>query len=632
MAGSELEDGSPADGPAEQRISLADIQSEESNRPRWLNGSRGKFRFVPPDPTEFIADAAVVQTTNAAPKKGEPQPLAADLPLPAIADIQTLLATAAFQAQQLQDERSQSFAVGMQGRLYEQLKDWPRARTLTQQALQQAQRLNAQDIAYQWQWQLGRILKHQAETVQPDAVSQDAIDQYSTAIQTLERLRSDLVALNPDVQFSFRETVEPVYRELVDLLLRAPAPPLAQQKSLTQSQAKSEQDSLQKSRLIQARDLLESLQLAELDNFFRDACAQPEAVNIDDLDPHTAVIYPILLPDRLEVVLKLPGKDNLQHYAQPVAADEVRQVARQMRSALTSGSDRRGLRRSSQQLYRWLIEPFEAALDMEQVREQSEIQTLTFVLDGPLRNLPMAALSKVVDGDPHYLVERYAIAITPGLQLLEPKPLLRENLKILLAGATDSPSFSQEGFAPLENVEAELKGIQALFQTSQLLDQEQFSQANIEANLAEGSFEIIHLATHGQFSSNPDQTFVLDWGDRISVNNLDDLLDTSHPNRSSPVEMLVLSACETAKGDDRAALGLAGVAIRAGARSTLATLWQVNDASTAEFMVRFYQELSRPELKKAEALRNAQLALIQNEQSFDEPYYWAPFILVGNWL
>jgi CHAT domain-containing protein len=144
-------------------------------------------------------------------------------------------------------------------------------------------------------------------------------------------------------------------------------------------------------------------------------------------------------------------------------------------------------------------------------------------------------------------------------------------------------------------------------------------------------FPVVHLATHGQFSSQASETFLLTWDDRLDVNQLNDLLQSREPSRTGPIELLVLSACETLTGDKRAALGLAGVAVRAGARSTLATLWSVNDEATAFLMGQFYEALKDPTVTKAEALRLAQLALLKNSR-FERPYFWAPYVLVGNWL
>lgn len=528
-------------------------------------------------------------------------------------EIPRLLNTAIAQSQNLADQQAKSYALGIFGELYEKKFIWDQAQKYTQSALIIAQASNASDIAYQWQWQMGRILQAQAEQASNQRnANPEAIKYYTQAFNTLNNLRSDLVALNPEIQFSFRETVEPVYRQLVDLFLRSSEP--------------SRED------LKQARNIMEALQLAELDNFFGDACAKPVAVNIDNLDPNAAVIYPIILPDRLEVIIKLPGVDNLRHYAnQNVSQTQVDEAVNQMRQSaekITSGIFR--FKKQSQQLYNWLIKPFEAELEITSNREQSQIKNLVFILDGSLRNLPM---SMVYSGK-KYLIERYAVSVTSGLQLLEPKPLKRENLNVLIAGATDAPSFQKAGLGTIESVALELTGIKQRFPRSQILENKKFIQENLRQEINSHPFNVVHLATHGKFSSNPEETYILDWQAQIRVKDFNELLRLDYPRINKPIELLILSACETAKGDNRAALGLAGIAISAGARSTLAAVWQVNDASTAEFMIRFYQELSKPQITKAEALRNVQLAFLHQfpNTNFHRPYHWASFILVGNWL
>ncbi|BAY62912.1 hypothetical protein NIES22_29880 [Calothrix brevissima NIES-22] len=532
---------------------------------------------------------------------------------PDYSEIQPILNTAIAQSKNLADKRAESYALGIFGEFYEKISAWEKAQKFTQSALIIAQANNASDIAYQWQWQMGRILQNQAEkTTNKRDANPEAIKYYTQAFNTLKDLRSDLVALNPEIQFSFRETVEPVYRQLVDLFLRSSEP--------------SRED------LKQARNIMESLQLAELDNFFGDACAKPVAVNIDDLDPNAAVIYPIILPDRLEVIIKLPGVDNLRHYANqnvsPMQVDETVQQLRQSAEKIISSLFR--FKKQSQQLYNWLIKPFETELEITNNREQSQIKNLVFILDGSLRNLPMSMLY----GGKNYLIERYAVSVTSGLQLLEPKPLKRENLNVLIAGATDAPSFQKAGLGTIESVALELTGIKQRVPHSQILENKKFIQENIRQEINSHTFNVVHLATHGKFSSNPEETYILDWQAQIRVKDLNELLRLDYPRMHKPIELLILSACETAKGDNRAALGLAGIAISAGARSTLAAVWQVNDASTAEFMIRFYQELNKPHITKAEALRNVQLAFLHQfpNTDFHRPYHWASFILVGNWL
>lgn len=535
--------------------------------------------------------------------------------------IEPALSRAIEQADSLNDLRAKSYALGTLGQWQETQQRWAESQTTTEQALQLAQTINAADLLYQWQWQMGRILCGGVESCSQSAQRQEAIAYYTQAIQVLNQLRGDLVALNPDIQFSFRDRVEPVYRQLVDLLLQPTA--------VTVAEAGISQANLQ-----QARSVIEALQLAELDNFFRDACAKPISADIDNLDPTAATVYPIILPDRLEVIIKLPGSDQLQHVSQSGLTDtQVNQAIAEFQSALKRRSTSpRQFRQTAKQLYDWLLQPFAADLDWNGDRAQSSVKTLVFVMDGALRNVPPASLS---DGD-RFLVERYAVAIAPSLQLVDPHPFSREQLNVLIAGASNAPSFQQEGLGPIDYVETELAGIQQQIPQSAKLEGQAFLRDNIQTQLQTAPFNVVHIATHGQFSSNPDQTFILDWKQRIGIQDLDSLLrvQDASADSQSEIELLILSACETAAGDNRAALGLAGIAIRAGARSTIATLFQINDASTTEFMLRFYQQLTNPQLTKAEALRNTQLAFLQEYDGTDynRPYHWAPFILVGNWL
>ena len=175
----------------------------------------------------------------------------------------------------------------------------------------------------------------------------------------------------------------------------------------------------------------------------------------------------------------------------------------------------------------------------------------------------------------------------------------------------------------------ELKGkVQEPYLTELILSTERRDQ------IRETPSPLVHLATHGQFSSNPDETFIVTWNDQIKVKEFEDLLKVrEETGNAQPIELLVMSACQTAVGDERAALGIAGVAVRSGARSTIATLWSVKDESTVALMDQFYQQLSQnsASMTKAEALRQAQMSLIHSS-NFNHPFYWSPFVLIGNWL
>jgi CHAT domain-containing protein len=502
-----------------------------------------------------------------------------------------LLATAVQQAQQTGDRRAESYALGRLGQLYERTQQQAEAQRLTQQALILAEAANAPEIAYQWQWQLGRLLKAQGN-------QSGAIAAYTQAVATLRSLRQDLVAVGQDVQFSFREQVEPVYRELVDLLLTpSPTVPVSQ------------------AHLKQAREVIESLQLAELNNFFREACLEDQPRQVDNIDPTAAVIYPIILRDRLEVILSLPGQP-LRHYTTQRPQADIEAGIQQMQRSFRVTSFATERLAAAQQLYQWLIQP--AA---DQLAQQG-IQTLVFVLDGSLRNLPMAALYTGTQ----YLIEQYRIAITPSLQLLSPRSLAPDEIRVLVGSLSQAIS----GFSPLPGVEQEVQRIQQQLKATVLMNQA-FTTPALATQIQTAPFSVVHLATHGQFGSQAKDTFLVTWDRRLNVNDLQTLLTQRNVVNATPIELLVLSACQTAQGDKRAALGMAGMAVRSGARSTLATLWTVNDQSTAVFISQFYQTFTKPGITRAEAVRQAQLALLK-QPNFSHPYYWAPFILVGNWI
>ncbi|MGL4501139.1 MAG: CHAT domain-containing protein, partial [Planktothrix sp.] len=333
-------------------------------------------------------------------------------------EVITLLNNAIQDAKNLQDLRAESYALGSLGKFYEQNQQPIEAQKLTEKALLIAQSINASDIAYQWQWQLGRLLKQQNQKEQ-------AIAAYTEAVNSLKSLRKDLVAIDQNVQFSFRESVEPVYRELVDLILQSP----------TQENLKT------------ARELIESLQLAELDNFFQEACLDQKIKpqQIDQIDSQAAVIYPIILANRLEVIISIPDQP-LKYYSTPIPQEQVETTLRRLRLSFQPIFSTKERVELSQQVYEWLLRAAEPDL------KNNSIKTLVFVLDGSLRNIPMAAL---YDGK-KYLVETYNLALTPGLQLLASRSLKPNQLQTLTVGLSEA----RQGFSALPAVASEIQQIQ----------------------------------------------------------------------------------------------------------------------------------------------------------------------------
>ncbi|MEH2169706.1 MAG: CHAT domain-containing protein [Nostoc sp.] len=536
-----------------------------------------QLRELPPSHTSLYAATNFVATLNHQSNSDQILPLK---------DLAQLMAVTVKSAQQIQDTQAEAYALHQWGKLYRRTQQLSEAQELTQKSLDIARQLQANDIIAQSAWQVGQLYKQQGDRPK-------AITAYTEAVNALKALRGDLVAINPDVQFSFRTSVEPVYRELVDLLLENQP-----------SQAE----------LIQARELIEALQIAELDNFFREACLD-RTQQIDRVDPTATVVYPIILPDRLTVILSKAGQP-LRFYVTHKSQAEIEQTLDNFLVALNPVSDSKNRDQLSQQIYDWLIRSEEAD------RAFIDTKTLVFVLDGRLRNIPIAAL---FDGK-QYLIEKYAVALSPGLQLMATRSLHQNHINAIVGGI----SQSRAGFSALPAVESEVKQISKAVSSSVLLNQKFTSQALAE-RMKSSSASIVHLATHGQFSSRLEDTFLLTWDGKVNVKELSELLKNRGSDPSKAIELLVLSACDTAAGDDRAVLGLAGLAVKSGARSTIATLWPVKDRAAAMLMTRFYDQLRQPKITKAEALRQAQISLIR-QTDFHEPFFWSGFVLIGNWI
>ncbi len=516
------------------------------------------------------------------------------LSAPSLETIASQIRQAAQQAQGLADRRAESHALGMLGKLYEQNQQWLPAQQLTQRALTLSETISATDIAYQWQWQLGRLWKNPQN---PERSISKSLEAYYQAVSSLSQLRGDLNTADISTQFSFKKNVEPIYRQLVSLLLQ------------TDPQAPDYQN-----KLASAQDVIESLRLAELDNYFREACLDVTPININQIDASAAIVYTLILEDHLSVILHLPNQP-LQHFSTAVSANEVNDITAQLRQQLVIRSHRKFFP-LGETVYGWLVAPVRNVID------RSGVDTLVFVLDGSLQNIPMAAL---YDGD-RFLIEDYAVALTPGLKLLNPQPWDTSNLRALIAGITES----QQGRSPLPYVNREIKKITDSIDRYTILLDEKFTQEALSTRLNAATYPIVHVATHGQFGSTPEETYLVAWDELINVQEISQMLQ-AHLGDRDGIDLLVLSACETASGDQQAALGLTGVAIKAGARSTVGSLWAINDEATSQFVGYFYEQLITPGMTRAGAIRAAQLQMLKDPQ-YQHPIYWAPYILLGSWM
>ncbi len=548
---------------------------------------------------------------------------------------QTLMA-ALKMAKRLDNAAAKAYAYGYLGHLYEQAERYSDALSLTRQAVFFAGQTRQQQILYLWQWQLGRINKAQGDT-------DGAIAAYQQAVDNLKPVRVQVATTGYlTITESFREQIAPIYFELSDLLL---------QKARSTDSPKQREPILR-----QARQIIEYFKEAELQDYFQTECIDLETQCTDFeqlIDAQTAVLYPIPLPDRLELLLQ--RRDGLIQVTVPVSEVSLRDEIASFLSPLRRHPhqvefDRGGRNEPSpdqalvcdpalqkgpipkidkqaqaflepaKTLYNWLIQPLSSGLH--------DIKTLIVVPDGALRTMPFTALH---DGQ-QFLIQKYALAITPGLCLRSQpaKPLHEPAGTILLGGLSEAV----QEFSSLPCAEHELKTLYQLFDSVDypLLNHE-FTTPNVQMELKQKAYSIVHIASHGQFSGNLRDTFILTYDDKLSMDSLE-LLMSQATIQKRPVELLTLSACETAVGDDRAALGLAGVALKAGVASALASLWKVDDVATQAIVVEFYRQLKNRRLSKAVALQNAQKIMLTDRKyrAYQHPYFWSAFLLIGNWL
>lgn len=512
----------------------------------------------------------------------------------------TVAYRAVVEAEQIADKannhRLQAYARGYLGQVYEQSARYPEALQLTREAVFNSQ--GELDLLYRWEWQRGRILLAQNELSQAETA-------YRQALEYLQPIRSGLTVGQRNAAEVFYDRIRPVYFGLADVLLR---------------RAKQTQNAKQKTAwLEQAIGTVEKLKVVELQDYFQDECVTAkdsklsEINRMEKLATNTAVFYPILLDDRIELLVTM--HNTVLQATVPVKWDVINDTVLEFQKNLQVKTHRKYIKQS-QELYQWLIAPIRAELDKAQVK------TIVVVPDGPLRMIPIAALHN----GQHYLIEDFAIAVTPSIELTNTRPLPRNNISVLLNGL----SQGVQGFSALPNVPQELQSIHQLFTQSVVLLNEQFSVERIDKALQSAPYVIVHIASHGQFDHDPKNTFLLTFDDKLTMDRLERLLSFNQ-FRENTVELLTLSACQTAVGDERAALGLAGVAIKAGARSALASLWFVNDTATAELIGEFYNQLQTPSISKVQALQNAQKKLL-SQKVFNHPIFWAPFLLIGNWL
>ncbi|KAF0654693.1 hypothetical protein L107_01462 [Cyanobium sp. Copco_Reservoir_LC18] len=244
----------------------------------------------------------------------------------------------------------------------------------------------------------------------------------------------------------------------------------------------------------------------------------------------------------------------------------------------------------SRQIHRALIEPIAAEL------RAKGITTLVIVADRGLQGLPFAALHDGIS----YFGDRYGFSITPSLNLTSFGPPRQTRGRVLAAGASEF-----EGLSPLPLVPEELAGIPEGVGVDRFLNRS-FSPEVLLSKAADPRYERLHVATHAEFMpGGPSQARIYTGTGSVS---LQEFARLRQQRSGSPLELFVLSACRTALGDSDSELGFAGLALQAGSRSAIGTLWYVDDVATSAYFLQLYRFLDQG-MQKAEALRATRQAM-----------------------
>jgi CHAT domain-containing protein len=348
-----------------------------------------------------------------------------------------------------------------------------------------------------------------------------------------------------------------------------------------------------------------------------------------------ALVYAVPTPNHLELILVPAGGRPVHRRILPAKREVLVQTVKSLHDKITDPStERTTYLPPAQKLYQLLIAPLERDLKAHQ------IETIVFCLGGGLRTTPLAVLH---DGK-RFLIEKYNLGLIPAFSLIDLRPTVFKNTKVLAMGASQ---FKEQNSLPA--VPLELSTIASNLWRGEILLNQNFTVANLRAYRAVEPYGIVHLATHADFASGSvSDSYIQFWDRRLSLDRFREL-----NLRSPSVELLVLSACRTAVGNPQAEMGFAGSSVMSGSKAVIASLWHVSDVGTLVLMTEFYRQLKTS--MKTKALRQAQIAMLSKKVSlrnspalrgqlrslppelkptenidFSHPFYWAAFVLIGN--
>ncbi len=482
-------------------------------------------------------------------------------------------------AEEIKDYLGLAIASAELGQIYEQQKQYEIALTYTEEAEKYIYPFLFYEYLYQYQWQEGRIYEGLNQPEQAKSA-------YRRSLDSLQKIRNQIAFSSKETEFDFQKSIEPIYRSLLTLLLTN----------------NPSSDDLQQSLAI-----FDQFQLAQLENLFADVCFTGENQDLTSRfqAENIAIITPIILDQSLHIIALTPD-GQYYHHAEKISSREINQKIAQWRLDLEDISKEKYLINSTF-FYEIIFKPF------EEIMAQINPSVIVFINDGLLRNVPMAALFD--SNNQQFLIEKYPISVALGQNFFPSVSQPLPNISLAFGLSEALPPVN----IPLPNVETELKSVKKIINADTALNQE-FTRPNLVAKIKENNLSVLHLATHGEFTGLIENSFIQAYDRILTTPELEEILISA-----DGIDLLTLSACETAAGDNRAVMGLAGVAIRTGIPSVLSTLWSVSDLTTAKMIADFYQHW-QSEQNKARALQKVQMEQIRQQS---HPRIWSPFVLIG---
>ena len=559
--------------------------------------------------------------------------------------------------------------------LYEEQNRPNDALLLAQQAAQGAHALSsgaAGELLIRIEGRLGRLYRGQGN-------DDLALAAYQRAVNQVETLRQDMPVEYEDGRSSFRYTLEPVYLGLTDLLLQ---------------QADQQKADDRAAYLRRAIDTVELIKQSELQDYLGDRCTVEtvKGGSTAAIPAHTALLYPIVFGERIELLLET--STGIIHKSTAIANSEVRKTATDLAVNLRDGNE--GYLPQSKQLYDWIFRPLDEALAEQGINTLVVIpdSTLRLVALGALNDgnrfaiekfaistvtglsmtnttaPPAQAMKSLIAGASEFgpVVEKLSQAVAGQIfgaedpTKIASRGLAKSRSMRAIKGFYDvsmqtrsvddkvspvdiaagkeakTPTPAEEKAARIDalrkslalpGVADEIEAVGKILTGASMLNAS-FTVNDFRRDAGSGAYRIVHIASHGLFGGSASTSFILAYDDVLTLDGFQSLLrsDSFHKN---PIELLTLSACQTAQGNDRSPLGISGASMKARAKSVLGTLWPVEDNAARKVMEKFYGGMMAAHLSKTEALRQAQIELIHIDE-FAHPFYWAPFMLIGNWL